>query len=364
MPNCLYHLTLKQTLYLLPNYFKMSKANLIRNSFIIFCLITILVSCKKKEMQAPVSLTPRFNISGSKILDLLSPIQLVGANSFHVFSAGSSDMNSWNMDIAREFVGNIKENPLTGSPIQDASGAYLHSLQTVADSNRKNNRITIFGGFGWDGTNATEFTGKRPAQTLWWNDYKIKLLQWAVQFKDQPDVWLEVWNEPYRFDRADGYTDDIWMNDMNEMVSIIRNTGNNNIILVPCAEQGQDESVLNNKGVSFLTGKKNILFDIHAYEKWLLVTNTEIGNRLEQLKQKNLPVIFGETAPLNAGVLMNPQSLLDSIYNRGISVCAWTWKYDGNDKDALLNAAGLPNDNNNNNWGTHYRNLAARVRKP
>jgi mannan endo-1,4-beta-mannosidase len=151
---------------------------------------------------------------------------------------------------------------------------------------------------------------------------------------------------------------------MNEMVAIIRNAGNNNIVLVPCAEQGQDESVLINKGVAFLKGKINILFDIHAYEKWLLVGNAPIGNRLQQLKLKNLPVIFGEIGPMNAGVLMNPQSFLDSAYNRNLSVCAWVWKYDGNDLDALLDVNGLPNNNGNNNWGSLYENLAGRVRKP
>jgi mannan endo-1,4-beta-mannosidase len=328
----------------------------------------IFASCRKKETvtETPAVTDPavRYNIKEAKIFDVNTPLQLIGANALHVFSAGSSDMNNWKMDIAREFVGNVKQAPLTGGVIKDANGSFLHPLQAVVDSNRLNNRITIIGAFGWDGISANEFTGKSPAQTPWWNDFKIKLRQWAIQFKDQPDVWLEVWNEPYRYDRADGYTDDIWMRDMNELVSIIRNAGNYNIIVVPCAEQGQDESVLLNKGTAFLTGKKNILFDVHAYEKWLLVSNTIIGSRLEQLKQKNLPLIFGEVAPLNASTIMNPQPFLDSAYNRGFSVCAWVWKYDGNDADALLNAAGLPNDNNNNNWGSFFKNVAARVRKP
>ncbi|MFX5510529.1 hypothetical protein ABTD49_22245, partial [Acinetobacter baumannii] len=75
-----------------------------------------------------------------------------------------------------------------------------------------------------------------------------------------------------------------------------------NVILIPCAEQGQDESVLLNKGSEFLAGKTNILFDVHAYEKWLLVSSSSMSSRLEQLKQNKLPVFFGETAPLNAGV--------------------------------------------------------------
>jgi hypothetical protein len=36
-------------------------------------------------------------------------------------------------------------------------------------------------------------------QHQWWTDYKTKLALWATQFKDQEDVWIEVWNEPYRF---------------------------------------------------------------------------------------------------------------------------------------------------------------------
>jgi mannan endo-1,4-beta-mannosidase len=208
------------------------------------------------------------------------------------------------------------------------------------------------------------FTGKRPTQTSWWNDYKIKLQQWAIHFKNQPDVWIEVWNEPYNYNRTDGYTDAIWMSDMNELTQTIRTAGNPNIIIIPCCEQGQDESVLITNGTAFLNNKSNILFDIHAYEKWLLVDDATIQNRLEAIKQLNLPIIFGETAPMNAGVLMNPNYFLNSSYNKGMSICAWTWKYDATDQDALLTATGLPNNSNNNNWGTMFKELAARVRNP
>jgi mannan endo-1,4-beta-mannosidase len=305
-----------------------------------------------------------YSISGTKINFNASPVQLIGANAFHSFGAGGSDMQSWKLDIAREFVGNVKENPLTGWAIKDATGSYLHSLQAVVDSNRLSKRVTILCPFRWNGLSATDFTGTRPTQTAWYADFKVKLKQWAIQFKSQPDVWIELWNEPYRYDRADGYTDTIWMNDMNDLVSVIRGAGNPNIILVPCAEQGQDESVLNNKGAAFLKNKSNILFDIHAYEKWLLVPNIDIDTRLQKLKTNNLPVFFGEVAPMNAGTLMNPFYFLNTAYSRGLSITAWTWKYDGNDKDALLNAQGLPNDNANNNWGTTFKTTALKVRIP
>ncbi len=339
--------------------------------FISFIILFSVVSCKKKEdtieippSTFPIILTDQFTIVGSKIYYYNNPIQLIGANTFHTFGAGSSDMNGWNLDIAREFVGNVLEQPISGFPIQDANGSYLHSLQALVDSNRKNNRISILCPFRWNGVASTDFTGKRPSLTYWYNDLKIKLSQWAIQFKNQPDVWLELWNEPYRYDRTDGYTDDIWLADMNDLTAAIRNTGNKNIILVPCAEQGQDESVLNNKAATFLIGKANIVFDIHAYEKWLLVSNAAMGSRLQQLKQNNIPIFFGEVAPLNAGVLMNPAPFLDSIYERGLSIAAWVWKYDANDQDALRNATGQPNNNNNNNWGSIFYALSTKVRKP
>jgi len=258
----------------------------------------------------------------------------------------------------------MEQQSIMGNVLLDSNGSYLYPLQTIVDSNRANNRITILCPFGWNGKSSSVFSGLMPTQTYWWNDYKIKMAQWATQFANQPDVWIEVWNEPYRYDRTDGYTDDIWTRDMNSMVNIIRNSGNKNIVLVPCAEQGQDESVLNNKGNSFLLGKNNILFDIHAYEKWLLMPNQTMGSRLAQLQQNKLPILFGETAPMNAGTLMNPAPFLDSVYNRGISVCAWVWKYDSSDQDALLTAGGQPNNTNNNNWGSIFQSLCLSPRKP
>ena len=335
-----------------------------KKKYILFSFLFILFSCRTDRGNQDAGNYPIFSISGIKILNLGVAKQFIGANAFHSFGGDSNDMNSWNIDIVREFIGNMNENPIAGSTIQDSNGVYLHSLQNIVDNNRLNNIITILCPFGWNGLNETVFSGKRPTQTLWWNNYKLKLQEWANYFKNQPDVWLQVWNEPYNYNRTDGYTDEIWQSDMNQLVEAIRNTNNQNIIVIPCAEQGQDESVLINKGATFLNNKTNILFDIHAYEKWLLASDLSVENRLKNLKINNLPIIFGEIAPMNAGVLMDPQSLLTKIHSRGLSVCAWLWKYDQNDKDALLSTSGLPNDIENNNWGTIYKNLCLINRNP
>ena len=327
-----------------------------------FLLLFFFGSCQKEE--SVNNTNSGYQINNSKITHNSKNIQLIGANTFHVFSAGSADMNSWNLDIAREFIGNTKETPLSGPPIQDSNGKYLYSLQNIVDENRKQGKISWICAFGWDGNSATLFTGKSPKNSFWWEEYKSKLRLWALHFKDQNEVWIEVWNEPYRYDRADGYTDAIWLQNMNELTEIIRATGNNNIVIIPCAEQGQDESVILNKGKEFLEGKSNILFDIHAYEKWLLDSPSNINNRLTILNQNKLPIIIGETAPINAGVLMNPDPFLNLVYNKGISVCAWVWKKDESDQDALMTQNGLPNNINNNNWGTTFKNLALKPRNP
>jgi mannan endo-1,4-beta-mannosidase len=90
---------------------------------------------------------------------------------------------------------------------------------------------------------------------------------WANYAKTQPDVWIEVWNEPYMWNNSNGYTDALWLADMKDMVDNIRSTGATNIILVPGNRQGQGEEAILNQGKNLLTGRSNILFDLHAYER-------------------------------------------------------------------------------------------------
>lgn len=332
----------------------------LRRIFII--LICFLFSCEEKTL-INQPLTSGYHIENNTLYYQENPLQVIGANTLHSFGIGSSDLKSWQLEIAREFIGNVKENPIVGEPILDSNNKYLHALQSIVDDNRANNLITILCPFGWIGTQETLFTGKKPKNTFWWNDYKETLEVWALHFKDQDDVWLEVWNEPYTFDRSDGYTDATWQNDMNILYDIIRNTGNKNIVVIPCAEQGQDETVLLNVGSNFMKNKSNVLFDVHAYEKWLLDTDTSIKTRLQNLKKANLPVFFGEVAPVNAGILMNPTVFLNASFQEGFSICAWLWKYDETDQDALLTASGLENNNNNNNWGQLFKSIATQERK-
>ena len=342
---------------------RISKAfKFLKNLFLLVFIIFSIYACSDSDIKNTAEVKG-YNIIDNKITYNANPIQLIGANTLQSFGVGSQDLINWNLDITREFVGNVKENPVSGAPILDSNNQWLHSLEAIVAENRANNFITILCPFGWNGTTENLFTGKKPTETLFYSDFKNQLELWAETFKDQDDVWIEVWNEPYRFDRADGYTDDIWLSDMTTLYQTVRSK-TSSIILIPCAEQGQDESVLINVGSFFLNGKTNVLFDIHAYEKWLLESEDNMFQRLSALENKELPVFFGEIAPVNSGVLMNPNPLLDLLSDSGISLAAWLWKYDEDDQDALLTKDGNPNNVNNNNWGSSYRNLALKERNP
>jgi mannan endo-1,4-beta-mannosidase len=308
---------------------------------------------------APMAIAQTVNtytVSGNTFQKNGVPTSWRGVNAMHVFGGDSSDMNSWGVDIVREPILNMRDTPLTGYAL-NVGGTYLHSLQNIVNDNRANGKVTILCPFGWDGTSATEFLGQNPSKTTWWSSYKKKYQAIARQFKNQPDVWFEVWNEPYWHDRSHSYSDALWLSDMKAMVDNIRSTGATNIVLVPGAETGQDESVLIAKGPSLLAGRNNIAFDIHAYEKWLEDPQTTVENRIQNVKNAGLAMLFGEVAPLNAGILMNPANFLAAARTQGSTVSAWLWKYDGTDTDALLNSDGTHNDNSNNNWGSIYRDF-------
>ena len=109
----------------------------------------------------------------------------------------------------------------------------------------------------------------------------------ARHFRDQPDVWLEVWNEPFHWNNQNNYSHELWLESMEDMVDNLREIGFDNIILVPGNEQGQSEAALLAKGQELMETRPNLLFDLHAYEKWLVdQSEAAIWQRIQQLKVK------------------------------------------------------------------------------
>ncbi|HWH72032.1 MAG TPA: cellulase family glycosylhydrolase, partial [Candidatus Sulfotelmatobacter sp.] len=210
------------------------------------------------------------------------PVQWRGANALDVYSVTESDMqamDSWGLDIVREVVGNMRDNPLSGGP-QNIGGSWLYSLQSIVDAHRAHGRVTILCPFNWDGASANQFVGKNPSSMPWFTDYLTRYREWATQFKDQPDVWFELWNEPYDWQGGNGYSEALWLADMQTMVDNIRSIAPNNLILVPGARMGGDETVIAHQGPALLAGRTNLVFDCHAYEAWLYDSQASVESRV------------------------------------------------------------------------------------
>ena len=308
---------------------------------------------------------PLFRIEGTQILKENLPVFYKGVNALQTYGLGNADlMDRWNIEIVREFIGNLREQPIDGGAIQGSDAVWYHPLQRIVDQNRAHGKITILCPFGWVNENGERilFTGLNPLEQSFYPAYKIKMQGIAQHFQDQPDVWIEVWNEPFHWNNQNNYSHDLWLTSMEDMVDNLRESGYDNIILVPGNEQGQSAAALLAKGQELMENRPNLLFDLHAYEKWLVnQSEDEIGQRIQQLKNQGFPVLFGEIGVHNVTDLMPVLPFLNAANSAQISVLAWLWNQNSEDRNALLNDEGEPNaSEDNNHWGEVYRTFLER----
>jgi mannan endo-1,4-beta-mannosidase len=327
-------------------------------SFIMLICAMVFLACS--STQDETTLGPNYAINGPNITNNGQVLRLNGVNALNSFGISNHELfQDWNITIVREFIGNLREQPIDGSAIQASNGSHLHPLQNVVNANRAKGAITILCPFGWVDEQGISymFTGLNPTDQVFYSQYKQKMRAIAEHFKNQPDVWLEVWNEPYHFNNENGYTHELWMDDQIDMVDNLRSVnGFNNIIVVPGNEQGQSEAAIAEKGNMLLQGRTNILFDIHAYEKWLLNTpESGIEQRINHLYSFGFAFIFGEVGVINASGLMPVSPFLSAVTKTQTTTLAWVFNRNTNDQNALLTDEGTANNTNNNNWGTTYK---------
>ena len=304
-----------------------------------------------------------FRIENSSLLKDGSKVNYKGVNALQTFGLVDPEvMNAWNVEIVREFIGNLREQPIEGEAIQGSDEVWYHSLQAVVDRNRSHNRITILCPFGWvfpDG-NQVLLTGLNPSEQDFYEAYKSKMKQIAEHFKDQPDVWIEVWNEPYHWENLNNYTHNLWLSDMKDMVDNLREVdGFQNIILVPGNEQGQSEEVIHEKGNELLEERYNLLFDVHAYKKWLVDTSKDqVKSRIQALNDKGFSIIFGEIGVQNVEVVMPFEHFLEAVKETNTTTLAWLWSKTSSYNNSLMDDNGNPNSHENNNfWGSTFKDF-------
>ena len=149
---------------------------------------------------------------------------------------------------------------------------------------------------------------------------------------------------------------------MEDMVDNLRESGFENIILIPGNEQGQSESTLLAKGEELMETRPNLIFDLHAYEKWLVdQSEAAIWQRIQKLKSQNFPILFGEIGVHNVSDVMPVVPFLNAANSAQVSVLAWLWNQNSEDRNALLTDDGEPNANEGNKkWGEIYRTFLER----
>lgn len=140
----------------------------------------------------------------------------------------------------------------------------------------------------------------------------------------------------------------------------VRATGNDSILVIPGAHMGQGTDVWLTHAAQLTDPAEALVFDVHAYERWLLDRDTAAArDALRALDDARIPWMVGEIAPMNAGTLMDPRPFLALPEVARRPVTAWLWKRSDTDLDALLDSAGNPNDRDNHAWGSTVRALAA-----
>ena len=328
----------------------------------IFFISAILAACTSKAPEPSEEGTYK-TIDGI-LYQEGQPIHIKGVNALHSFGLENmSLLEEWQVKVAREFIGNLREQPIDGEPIQAANGAWLHPLQQIVERNRESEIITILCPFGWVYPNGEQllFTGLNPTDQDFIFEYESKMREIARHFAGQDDVWIEVWNEPYAWNNSNNYSHELWLNDMQEIINNLRSVnGFSNMIVVPGNEQGQSEDAIISKGKQLLNQFDDLIFDLHAYEKWLNnQSKNEIEARLLVLKNQEFPLLIGEVGIKNVGDLMEPSPFLEVAEKLQIHTLAWLWKREANDQSALLTEQGQPNNLNNNNWGTTFLNFLA-----
>jgi mannan endo-1,4-beta-mannosidase len=107
------------------------------------------------------------------------------------------------------------------------------------------------------------------------------------------------------------------------MVDNIRDTGAENIIVVCGHAMGQGHEPFLEKGAELLNGRKNIVFDIHAYQTYWNKSANEIESRLETIRSLDIaPVIFGEFA---ANGEQPYKEVIAACRHTKTSLLAWLW---------------------------------------
>jgi mannan endo-1,4-beta-mannosidase len=296
---------------------------MIKNFILIISLAFLILpqaGCRKKSN--PASQTPSgetgFHTSGSRLMRDSCEWELRGTNKMSIWDLDFDGPFAYGMDIVRECIDMKRMSDV--------------DLLRIVQAARRRGFVTLLAAFWYDSDALSDgsvpypdcqLLGAVPSQDPRFTEIQKRWREIAVLFKGQDDVWFGVWNEPYDWKKENTASSAQWLEDAVLMVDNIRGTGAGNIIVLCGTAMGQGHEPFIDKGRDLLEGRKNIVFDIHAYRTYWDVSRSVIEARLNVLRTADIaPVIIGEFA---ANGEHPYTAVMDACRSAHISLLAWLW---------------------------------------
>jgi mannan endo-1,4-beta-mannosidase len=304
-------------------------------------LLTAAAFCACLAAVSPSHATDTYSVTGTNIMKNGKMWIGTGCDDFE--QTGLTTVTGYGFQIVRIPIDDMTECPIyTSQGTLHTSLGYEHPLQDVVSNNRSQGLITILTPFGWDLGSNQQILNNFPSQMSYYAAFKTKLAAIAAAFAGQTDVWIEVWNEPYPWTNT-GFTESQWLSDMNDLYNTIRGQCSN-IILIPGQAEDTQETVLVDKGSTFLSGKTNVVADIHCYNGWTGNSEANSISRIQNIRNAGWALIFAEAG--QDQYVTNCTNLLNAAVSQGVPTLGWSWN--ANDGSQLV-SNGTPTA-----WGNQF----------
>lgn len=178
-------------------------------------------------------------------------------------------------------------------------------------------------------------------------DYLQVLEQVATRYKDNPYLWIDIHNEPGRFEGRDGdYS--TWRSQMTMALDTVRAIAPDMILWLSGTAWGQDtgprwghanvnpaeSALLANDDI--VNAYDNLVLTVHTYDQWQF-GEARLENYFDMLMQSyDKPIIVGEYGPSLGGNSIPTPTILHNVLDQAdyasVGRVAWTWAaWDAND---------------------------------
>ena len=160
-----------------------------------------------------------------------------------------------------------------------------------------------------------------------WEILKDYWQDMAREFKNNPNVWFNLHNEPGNATA----NSEKWVGYHRELIDIIRGEGANNLIVVDGEAWGQDyhTETIATSASEIMANNEGVLFSVHVYEQW---NNNDLAAYFNTLHQQNIPFIVGEYGSSNneQSTLAATQQMFSAVQESEIGRVVWNAKSDDN----------------------------------